>query len=66
MGNLNMRIIDVENGYVVIEDDPSRHMEVQRKWIAVDPTDLGELVTELAKEWRKNNPKKVKVPDAHV
>ena len=52
---LKIRIIQVENGYVIIEDHPGHEMFSGRKWVADSPESLAHLVESLADAARKDS-----------
>lgn len=47
---LNIRIVQVENGYYVYDDEPSRvqNYEKGRRWVARDILDLQNIIAYLA------------------
>lgn len=49
---LSLRIIEVENGYIVSEDDVGRRMELQPNWVATSIPELLEVVSTLATKAR--------------
>jgi hypothetical protein len=62
---LSIRIMEVENGFVVLDDNPNARMYEGRKWVANTPRELAELVEKMAtkavavasqpdKEWKSN------------
>lgn len=64
MATFEIRVIEVENGYVLIEDHPGREYMAGRKWVVETATKLGDLVTTLAltarEEARKSCPEQEK------
>jgi hypothetical protein len=42
------RVIEVENGWIVLDEDPSRQYMTGKKWVAGDIPELKELIGKLA------------------
>lgn len=55
MKKLNLKIVEVENGYVVTENLYSRRGERGRKYVTITAAGLGQMVTDLAQEASKGD-----------
>lgn len=48
MDHFGLKILRVENGYLVMEDDPSRAHYMTKSWVAEDVSKLTALIGKLA------------------